>query len=131
VEIVAEEGQGLSESTWRKLLKRTVTLPGGVAAGYASSSNAPNSEVELPGKPLAVSMPLASSVDSLANCGALYFFFRPNSEFRVDPARIAWMIFSHDLCSVPNNNPCGPSANLDYAVVLISEHCQRLSTDGI
>ena len=36
------------------------------------------------GKPLAVSMPLASSVDSLANCGALYFFFRPNSEFRVD-----------------------------------------------
>jgi len=84
VEIVAEEGQGLSESTWRKLLKRTVTLPGGVAAGYASSSNAPNSEVELPGKPLAVSMPLASSVDSLANCGALYFLFRPNSEFRVD-----------------------------------------------
>ena len=41
------------------------------------------------------------------------------------------MIFSHDLCCVPNNNPCGPSANLDYAVVLISEHCQRLSTDGI
>jgi len=31
-------------------LKRTVTLPGGVAAGYASRSNAPNSEVELPPK---------------------------------------------------------------------------------
>ena len=50
----AKLGQGLLESTWRKLLKRTLTLPGGVAAGYASSSNGPNSAVELPPKVLSV-----------------------------------------------------------------------------
>ena len=32
------------------------------------------------------------------------------------------MIFSHGLCSVPNNNSCGLLANLVHAFVLISEH---------
>ena len=53
-EIAPEEAQGLIESTWRKLLYLTVTLPGGVAAGYADCSNAPNSDVELPPKVLVV-----------------------------------------------------------------------------
>jgi len=58
-------------------------------------------------------------------CGALYFFFRPDSESGVDLLGSAGS-FRMGLWSVPNNSPCGPPANLDYAVVLISEHCQRL-----
>jgi len=65
-------------------------------------------------------MAFASSGVSLANCGAVYFFFRPDSESGVDllgsaaSFRMAFALFL-------NNSPSGPSANLDYEVVLISE----------
>jgi len=65
-------------------------------------------------------MAFASSVDSPANCGALYFFFRPDLESGVDALRPTGS-FRMGLCSVPNNSPCGLPANLGYEIVLISE----------
>jgi len=67
-------------------------------------------------------MAFASSGVSLANCGALYFFFRPDSESGVELLGSAGSL-RMSFCSVLNDSPYGPPANLDYAVVLISEHC--------
>jgi len=105
----------LFRSNWCKLGH---FLPG----RFSSSATHSNSclTTGLSGKPLAVSMAFASSGVSLANCGAVYFFFRPDSESGVDllgsaaSFRMAFALFL-------NNSPSGPSANLDYEVVLISE----------
>jgi hypothetical protein len=55
------------------------------AGRFSSSATHSNSCLTgLSGKPLAVSVAFASSGVSPVNCGAMYFFFRPNSESGVD-----------------------------------------------
>src|SRR5881275_3086758 len=56
----------------------------------------------LSGKPLAVSTAFASSGVSLVKCGALYFFFRPDSESGIDLLGSDGS-FRMALCSVLNN----------------------------
>src|SRR6266566_802707 len=71
---------------------------------FSSSAIHSNSSLTsgLSGKPLAVSTAFASSGVSLVKCGALYFFFRPDSESGVDLLGSDGS-FRMALCSVLNN----------------------------
>ncbi len=71
---------------------------------FSSSAIHSNSSLTsgLSGKPLAVSTAFASSGVSLVKCGALYFFFRPDSESGIDLLGSDGS-FRMALCSVLNN----------------------------
>ena len=97
------------------------------AGRFSSSATQSNSSLTtgLSGTPLSVDMAFAFSGDSLANCGARYFLFRPDSE-----SGLGLLGPTTSLCifrfSVPNSNLSGLLTNIGHAFVLFSEHAVGL-----